>query len=231
MSQRHQMYQCWNWCKLFKSVICIHLIRLHIYLLYIIYFYCHYSGSSLKGHSREDTYTPHERTQFLARSTMNPCDAPSQPWTPLIGTELLGRKGCPLILEGYYCIFFACSTTWCSVSSNRLCGSYENLAGGLASEALTDFTGGVAERFNFREELPDNTFQMMLKAQQRGSLMGCSIDVRKTNLLSLYTLLNCKSSAPIVSKFYFPNLDIFEAWKMKWKALYLALAQFKVLSF
>jgi len=58
-----------------------------------------------------------------------------------------------------------------------LCGCYENLSGGLASEAMTDFTGGVTEQFNFREELPDNMFQIMLKANERKSLMGCSIDV------------------------------------------------------
>ena len=60
---------------------------------------------------------------------------------------------------------------------HRICGSYETLSGGLASEAMTDFTGGVCERFNFQEELPDNMFQVMLKARQRRSLMSCSIDV------------------------------------------------------
>ena len=59
----------------------------------------------------------------------------------------------------------------------RLAGSYEALSGGLVSEALTDFTGGLTERFNFSNELPDNMFQIMNKAKKKGSLMGCSIDV------------------------------------------------------
>ena len=54
---------------------------------------------------------------------------------------------------------------------------YETLSGGLTSEAMTDFTGGVVEKFNFREELPSNMFAIMLKACERGSLLGCSIDV------------------------------------------------------
>lgn len=56
-------------------------------------------------------------------------------------------------------------------------GNYECLAGGLSSEAMTDFTGGVVERYTFSEELPENLFQLMLKARDKQSLMGCSIDV------------------------------------------------------
>ena len=67
----------------------------------------------------------------------------------------------------YYFVFFFV----------RLCGCYEALSGGLASEAMTDFTGGVAERFNFREEVPENMFRILTKAKHRHSLMGCSIDV------------------------------------------------------
>ncbi len=69
----------------------------------------------------------------------------------------------------------------------RLAGCYEALSGGLVSEALTDFTGGLTERFNFANELPDNMFQIMYKAKKKGSLMGCSIDVRSTVLLCLIT--------------------------------------------
>ena len=61
----------------------------------------------------------------------------------------------------------------------RLHGCYENLSGGLTSEAMEDFTGGVVERFNFRENVPDDLFKQMLKAQHRLSLMGCSIDVSR----------------------------------------------------
>ena len=59
----------------------------------------------------------------------------------------------------------------------RLNGSYECLSGGLTSEALTDFTGGVVERFQLRDETPDDLFKSMLRAFNKGALMGCSINV------------------------------------------------------
>ncbi len=59
----------------------------------------------------------------------------------------------------------------------RLIGCYEALTGGLSSEAMTDFTGGVVERFNFQSDLPSNMFKIMRKAQDRQSMMTCSIDV------------------------------------------------------
>ena len=72
------------------------------------------------------------------------------------------------------------SLTHC-VMSHRLNACYETLSGGLTSEAMTDFTGGVVEKFNFRDELPSNMFAIMLKACERGSLLGCSIDVSHIN--------------------------------------------------
>ena len=61
---------------------------------------------------------------------------------------------------------------------SRLNGCYEALNGGHTSEAMTDFTGGVVELVDLRGQAPRNLFQIMLKANSKGSLMGCCICVR-----------------------------------------------------
>ncbi|KAF6776502.1 hypothetical protein AHF37_03937 [Paragonimus kellicotti] len=57
----------------------------------------------------------------------------------------------------------------------KLCGSYEALRGGTTSEALEDFTGGIAEMFELRDKCPPDLLKIMLKSQERCSLMACSI--------------------------------------------------------
>lgn len=59
----------------------------------------------------------------------------------------------------------------------RIHGSYEALKGGSTCEAMEDFTGGVSEMYELNE-VPANLFTIMLKAFQRQSLMGCSIEVK-----------------------------------------------------
>ena len=71
---------------------------------------------------------------------------------------------------------------------SRLSGSYEALKGGSTSEAMEDFTGGVTEMYDFRQNLPANLFHIMQKGFDRSSLMGCSIevcdsDIKKTHML------------------------------------------------
>ncbi|XP_020642312.3 calpain-2 catalytic subunit isoform X1 [Pogona vitticeps] len=58
----------------------------------------------------------------------------------------------------------------------KINGSYEALSGGSTTEGFEDFTGGIAEWYELRKA-PPNLFKIIQKALQKGSLLGCSIDI------------------------------------------------------
>nr|CAD7438599.1 unnamed protein product [Timema bartmani] len=64
----------------------------------------------------------------------------------------------------------------------KLYGSYEALDGGTICEAMVDFTGGVSERIDLSRITQDSLLSIMLKAYDRGSLMGCAINASANEL-------------------------------------------------
>lgn len=58
----------------------------------------------------------------------------------------------------------------------RVNSSYEALSGGSTTEGFEDFTGGISESYELIKA-PPTLFNIIKKALDRGSLLGCSIDV------------------------------------------------------
>lgn len=58
----------------------------------------------------------------------------------------------------------------------KMNGSYEALKGGSTMEAMEDFSGGVGEMYETKTA-PTNLFTIIKKAVDRGSMLGCSIDI------------------------------------------------------
>ncbi|XP_061664982.1 calpain-1 catalytic subunit [Syngnathoides biaculeatus] len=68
----------------------------------------------------------------------------------------------------------------------KLNGCYEALSGGSTSEGFEDFTGGVTEMFEL-SKAPSDLFGIMGRAIERGSLLGCSIDITSSRDMEAVT--------------------------------------------
>uniref|UniRef100_A0A4W4FVQ5 Calpain-1 catalytic subunit n=1 Tax=Electrophorus electricus TaxID=8005 RepID=A0A4W4FVQ5_ELEEL len=73
-----------------------------------------------------------------------------------------------------------------SLAYFQLNGCYEALSGGSTSEGFEDFTGGVTEQYELRNA-PADLYSIIHRAVERGSLLGCSIDISSSRDMEAVT--------------------------------------------
>ncbi|KAK3853387.1 hypothetical protein Pcinc_040074 [Petrolisthes cinctipes] len=81
---------------------------------------------------------------------------------------------------------------WCALLEKayaKMYGGYEALKGGNINESMVDMTGGVVEMIDLRSP-PPNLFNILFKANLRGSLIGCAIEPERQGMRGQTVLSN-----------------------------------------